>query len=230
MKYSILVCLIAVVSAVLVAPRASGQTPPLRQGVSVQLADTSNAVVFREADAADAWIIAVTAEGQLYFGVKPVTPEQLQEEMKATPRRRDAKLYIKADARAPFAALKQALLAAHADFFDSAVLLTQHPQDVSPDSLVPPYGLEVSLGLPSAKSTLVQLGAGASESKEPELKVNDRQLPWSELQRALAQTMTGQNRRVVIIEADANLPVAQVISAIDFSRSLGAIVAISPTP
>lgn len=227
MKYARFVCLIAATSSILAAPRASGQTPSLRQGVSVQLAATNTATAFPAADTADAWIIAITADGHLYFGVKAVTPEQLQEEMKTTPRPRDARLYIKADARAPFAAVRQALLAAHADFFETAVLLTQAPQNQPPRDLVPPYGLEVNLSLPSARPVLLQLRD--SGSANPELKVNDQELPWSALRSALAHATEGQDRKIVVIEADGNVPAAQFISAIDLSLSTGASVAISLT-
>jgi biopolymer transport protein ExbD len=225
MKFSRFVCLIAAVSASFATPRVTGQTPSLRQGVSVQLAPTNNAVAFPDADNENAWIIAVTAEGHMYFGVKPVSPEQLQEEMKVTPRRRDARLYIKADARAPFVAVKQALLAAHDAFFETVVLLTQQPQNVSSATFVQPQGLKVSLALPSAKSTLLQLRNSGSLS--PEVKVNDQELPWSELKRALAQASAGESSKIVVIEAEGSLPSAQLISAIDLSRSMGAQVAIS---
>jgi biopolymer transport protein ExbD len=225
MKFSIYVCLIAAASVILATPRATGQTPSLRQGVSVQLAAASNAIAFPNADDEDAWIIAVTADGGLYFGVKPVTPEQLQEEMKVTPRRRAARLYIKADARAPFAAMKQALLAAHEAFFETVVLLTQTTQNVSSASFVRPHGLEVSLASPSAKVTVLQLRD--SGSLGPQVKVNDQEIPWSGLQSALAQASAGESRKIVVIEAEGNLPSAQLISAIDLSRSMGAQVAIS---
>ncbi len=225
MKYSRLVCLFAVTLAMVATPRASGQTPELQKGVSVQLAETSNAVAFPEADEADAWIVTVTAHGQFYFGVKPVTPERLLEEMKMTPRRRDARLYIKADARAPFAALAQALHAAHEELFATAVLLAQEPQNQPPREFVPPYGLEVNLSLPSAKPILVQLLDSGSAT--PKLKVNDQEIMWSELQHALAQSSRGQRSKLVVIEADKNLPTAPVIRVIDVSRSVGAATALS---
>jgi biopolymer transport protein ExbD len=224
MKYTGYVCLIAVTSALLAAPRASGQTPALQKGVSVQLANIRNAVAFPAADNEDAWVVTVTADGQLYIGMNPATPEQLREEMKTTPRRRDARLYIKADARAPFAAVKQALLAAHEDFFETVVLLTQQSHNVSPGSLVPPYGLEVNLALPS-KPILVQLRDSGNIT--PEVKVNDQEIPWSSLEGALRQASREQARKIVVIEADRNLQVASLIKAIDLSRLSGAHVAIS---
>lgn len=225
MKYSRFVCLFALTLAMVATARASGQTSALQKGVSVQLVNTTNAVAFPEADEADAWVVTVTADGQLYFGVKPVTAERLLEEMKMTPRRRDARLYIKADARAPFAALAQALHAAHENLFESAALLTQQPQNPLPRDFVPPYGLEVNLSLPSSKPILVQLLDSGSAT--PKLKVNDQEIVWSELQHALAQSSRGQSSKLVVIEADKNLPTAPVIRVMDVSRSVGAATAIS---
>jgi biopolymer transport protein ExbD len=225
MKNSIFVCVIALTSVVASTPHLTGQTPALREGVSVQLAHTSNAVAFPAADDADAWITAITADGSLYFGVKPVTPEQLQEEMKITPRRRDARFYIKADARAPVSAVTQALRAAHQNLFETAVLLTQQPQNDSPRAFLPPQGLEIHLAPPSATTTVVQLQDSGSAT--PRLKVNDQELPWSGLQNALLQASRGQSQTTVVIEADGNLPVAPVISVIDLSRLTAANVAIS---
>jgi biopolymer transport protein ExbD len=225
MKFSRFVCLIAAISAMFSTPGLTGQTSAMRQGVSVQLTSTSNAVAFPDADNEDAWIIAVTADGRLYFGVKPVTPEQLRQEMKTTPRHRDSRLYIKADASAPFAAVKQALLAAHELFFETVVLLTQEPQNVSSARLAQPHGLEVSIALPSAKATLLQLRD--SGSLNPEVKVDDQDCPWSELRGAMAQASAGRGRKIVVIEAEEGLSAARLISAIDLCRSIGANVAIS---
>ncbi len=225
MKHSTLVCVMALTLTIAASPNGNGQTPALREGVSVQLAATRNAVAFPAADDADAWIITVTADGSLYFGVKPVTPQQLQEEMRITPHRRDARLYIKADGRSPFVALKQALRAAHEDLFETVVLLTQQLQNSSPPAFVPPQGLEVGLGLPSANATVVQLEDSSSGSAF--LKVNDQQIPWSQLQAAMSQSSLGQSRKIVVIEADVNLSCASVIRVVDLSRLIGANVAIS---
>jgi biopolymer transport protein ExbD len=226
MKSSIFVCLIALMLEITAYPKAPAQTSALRQGVSVQLPATSNAVAFPAADDADAWVVAVTADGSLYFGLKPVTPAQLQEEMRITPRHRDARLYIKADARAPFAALKQALHAAHEDLFETAVLLTQQPpqKDLLRTFLLP-QGLEIHLALPSASTTVVQLQDSGSTT--PRLKVNDQEFPWSVLQSALSRASRGQVGTTVVIEADGGLPSAPVIRVVDLSRLTGANVAIS---
>lgn len=217
MKYSLFVCLIVVAAASAVA-----QQPAMTKGISVQLAPTSNAVASPTADDSNAWIVAVTADGRLFFGVKPVTEQSLPQEMRATPRSREAKLYIKADARAPFSAVKQALHAAHENLFETAVLLTEQPQHAAGEEIVSPVGLEVRLGLPSAKASVVQLHS--SGSPVPALKVNDQGTSWSNLENALQRV---QERKLVVVEADGDLPFAEVVKAVDLSRSLGASVAIS---
>ena len=94
----------------------------------MQMAVTNNATPMPEADKQDAWIVAVTAPGQMYFGTEAVSAEQLSEEMKSHPRNRTAKLYIKADARAPYSTVKKTLQAAKEVMFDNAVLLTKQPE------------------------------------------------------------------------------------------------------
>lgn len=220
MKYSLYVCLIA--SALTIA--ALAQEPVMTKGVSVQMAASNNAVAFPAADRPDAWIVAVTADGRLFFGVNPVTAESLVQNMKATPRNREAKLYIKADARASFSAVKQVLHAAHENLFETAVLLTEQAQRASEGQVFPPQGLEVRLGLPSARATLIQLQN--SGSPVPALEVNDQEIPWRSLQNALQES---QERKLVVVEADSNLPFADIVKVIDLSRSLGAKVALSLT-
>ena len=78
--------LIAGVAVGAIAPQTLAQSPALQKGVSVQMAITNNATPMPEADKKDAWIVAVTAPGQLYFGTDAVSAEQLSEEMKAHPR------------------------------------------------------------------------------------------------------------------------------------------------
>jgi len=225
MKYSLSVCLSTLAFATIVFSTASAQSPALQKGVSVQMAATTNATAFPQADNEDAWIVAVTADGSLYFGVKPVTVASLTEEMKSTPRRREARLYVKADARAPFDAVKQALHAAQKDLFETAVLLTEQQPHAAEATIVPPQGLEVGLALPSTTATVVELHNSGRPT--PALKVNDQELPWSALQTALAEASQGGRVKRVVLEADGSLPFDEIVKVIDVSRSLGAKVAVS---
>jgi biopolymer transport protein ExbD len=77
---------------------------PLRAGVSVQLPVTGNAVAVPKADNQDALVVALTADGATYLGVDRVATSALADRVKKLlSGRSDKTLYIKADARVPYA-------------------------------------------------------------------------------------------------------------------------------
>lgn len=223
MKYLLFVCLIAFA----VTNAALAQAPAYTEGVSVQMAASNNAVAFPAADKPDAWVITIAADGRLFFGVKPVSEASLAEEMKTTPRNRSARIYIKADARASFRAVAQALRAAHEVFFESAVLLTEQTQPAAEGPIVPPQGLEVRLGLASSPATVVEMRNSGQPS--PAIKVNDREIPGQGLENALEQAFENQSENLVVVEADGSLPFAQILRVIDLSHSVTAHIAVSLT-
>ena len=223
MKYSLPVCLIAVTLTVGGVPPASAQAPPQQKGVSVQMPRTTSAVAYPAADNANARIVAVTADGTFYFGTKPVTPGQLAEEMKVTPHNSDAKLYIKADAHAPFAYVKNALRPARSANFDEVVLLTSQPGTPQVGEMVPPQGLDVLLRAPSGGEVIpVRLSTSA---QGPTLNVNDKLAPWSELESTL-KGLVHSRTQYVQVEANDAVSFADVIRVIDEARAAGATVAL----
>jgi len=214
-----------ILATVLFAPR-TGNTQQLQKGVSVQLAPTSNASLMPDADNQDAWIVAVTANGTLYFGIAPVTPSELADKMKSRPRRRDQNLYIKADALAPFAAVRQVLATAQAMGFEDPVLLTSQSDSPAPGTVASPQGLDVLLAPTSDSATpVVQITRGAQ--KEPTLQVNHRQIPQSNLKNLLKQLLQTRSEKVVLVKADGPLSFADVVHIIDTCHSAGAKVIIS---
>lgn len=211
------------------SPAAQG-SPALQRGISVQMPITGNALPMPEADNPDAWIVTVTADGNLDFGIDPVSPEALLEEMKSRPRNREQKLYIKADARAPYADVEEVLAAAHVDLFESSVLLTSQKDSSAPGTMVSPKGLEVLLGPSSTAgkvATVVQvLNSG---QHMPSLKINGDQIPWPALQSTLRQHFEKGDDRLILIKADGQLPFADIVRVIDACQSAGAKVVL-PTP
>jgi biopolymer transport protein TolR len=220
MNYLLSVCLVALALGTNVRPHASAQTPAMRRGVSVQMAKTTNASTMPAADSEDAWVVAVTADGHLFFGVKPVTPQKLAEEMKTTPRHRDQSLYIKADARASFGIVERVLNAAKSDRFDAAVLLTNQNETPALGKLIAPKGLEVLLT--SAPSGAVVVELDHSAQPRPALKVNNQETAWSDLQNMLNQSLQNRIDRIVEIKAESSLPFAQVAQVIDACSSIKA--------
>jgi biopolymer transport protein ExbD len=222
------VCLVAFTFATILTPVSHAQSPALKKGISVQMPQTSNAVPVPEADDGEAWIVTVSADGSMYFGTDPVTAASLADEMKSRPRNRAAKLYIKADARVPFAQVEKVLEAASVDLFQNAVLLTSQREASSPGTLVPPKGLEVLIGSPApagAVATVVQLHD--SGLQPPSLKINNDQISWSALQTTLKQHFQKGDEKAILVKVDGQMPFAPVAQVIDICRSTGATVALA---
>jgi biopolymer transport protein ExbD len=224
-------CLLSVSLATLVVAAnfyltSPAQTPELRQGVSVQMAATTHAAPYTAADDADAWIVAVTSDGKLYFGTKFVTPEQLMEEMKSHPRRREQKLYIKADARAPFGDVEQVLEAGRAAFFEAPVLLTSQSESPAPGTVVPPKGLEVLVGSPAASDAIV-VQVSDDGRQGATVKINNQQISSAALPNTLVQLLQHRSEKAVVLKADGRLPSADVVQVIDACRAAGAKIVLA---
>lgn len=222
MKFGRFVCAVALSLTASLNIEAIGQTAAMTRGISVRMALTKNAVTYTEADHADAWVVAITADGRVFFGMKPVTSEELADTMKSTPRNRDARLYIKSDARAPFAELSEVLAVARAVSFDSAVLLTTQPESPGMGKMVAPKGLEVSLLPVSPETVVVRLHDVGKPA--PDLQVNHKEIHWAHLQNALNQALQGQDERKVVVTSDAGLLFAQLAQVIDACISVNARV------
>ena len=207
-----------VLATVLFAARTAN-TQQLQRGVSVQLAPTSNALPMPAADNENAWIVAITADGKMYFGIDPVDPASLADAMKRRARNREQKLYIKADARTPFANVERVLEVGRRALFDAPVLLTSQP--VSPQGVtVAPRGLMVLLGAPAGMESIgVQLLMSGQQS--PVVKIGNEQVPWAALQSKLSATLPHTNDKAALIRADGQLPFGQVARVLDACAAAG---------
>ena len=137
------VALLAVVTTLSLPPRSTAQA--MQKGISVELAPTSSAVPVPDADNPDALMVTVTDTGKLYFGIDPVTPGSLAEKLKGRLSDRTQKLYIKADARAPYACVVKVLDAARTAGLAGVTLLTTQPKTSQVGTVVPPEGIEMEL-------------------------------------------------------------------------------------
>ena len=140
-------CLIAPALAALagVVSAQSGGSVPLQRGVSVQLAVTSNAVAVPNADEPDAVVVALTADGSTYLRANPVrTPDLADSVRSILSGRKDKTLYIKADARVPYARVVEVVDAVQKSGVEGVTFLTTQ-QDAADQARrpVPPKGLEL---------------------------------------------------------------------------------------
>lgn len=217
-------CLLSVCLAVLTTEAAifavGGREQALQKGVSVEMATSSHATVVPEADTQDAWIVTVVRDGSIFFGTEELSPEGLTEKMTATPRNRDAKLYVKADASVSFSSVRQVLHAARTDLFDDVMLLTSQPGVAQPGTVVPPKGLDLWIGSEVAPHPItVQI---SSEQESALLKINNEAVAPADLQGHLGRLFDNRAGRIVVLKASGQVPYAQVVHAIDACRGAGA--------
>jgi len=220
MKRLLSVCLSVLAGVAIFAASKPEQTLEMQKGISVQMAASRHAAPMPEADQENAWVVTVTTDGRIYFGVEAVTPETLTRQMQIRPRNRAAKLYVKADAGTPFRSVRQVLYAARVDLFDDVVLLTSQPEPAQPSTIVPPKGLEVWIGT-EAGSNLIAVQIGSAEGSAT-LKINNQPVAPAMLQSRLGHIFDDRGGRVVVLTAAGDVLFAQVVRAIDASRAAGA--------
>ena len=122
-----------------------GASIPLQRGVSVQMAVTRNAVAVPDADTQEAVVLALTANGTAYLRADPLEPAALADTVRRLlTTRKDKTLYIKADARVPYARLVEIIDAVQNSGIEGLTLLTAQ-QDAADRGTrpVPPKGLEM---------------------------------------------------------------------------------------
>ena len=211
---------VVLITMLFAAPLSTAQK--LQKGVHVELAATRNAVAMPEADNEGALIIAVTHSGSVYFGIDPITPAALAKKPGL-----GGKLYIKADARTPYAEVAKVLDAVHTAGVTAPNLLTGQHETPQPGKFITPKGLEVRVGppLPSgAESTVVQILSSGQSS--PLLKINNHDVPWANLETRLRQL---HSEKAVLLKADGKLPYGDVVHAIDVCRATGTkVILVTP--
>ncbi len=210
--------MIAVWLVVLGVAGAAFAQSPLQRGIHVELAVTTGAGMLPDADSPDAWVVTITANGDLYFGEEPVTPESLLETMNNRGHNRERQLYIKADAGSPLDSLKDVLEVAHRARFWRVFLLTALP--APPPSLpIPPAGIPLWVKPESrSASVVVRIDPGQGS---PTLTVNNQKVALKGLQHVLEQALQNQSDRVVLLRA-GQVPFADLAHVVDVCDMSGA--------
>jgi len=93
----------------------------------------ANGVEMRAADAPTATVVAITAQGKIFVGIKATEPDALSD-------LNDETVYVKADARVPYQKVLTILEALRGK---SVVLLTAPPENTIRQGITPPYGIRV---------------------------------------------------------------------------------------
>jgi biopolymer transport protein ExbD/biopolymer transport protein TolR len=102
-------------------------TPMLQNKVNVDLAKTDNPLPMPDADKEDAIVVAVTRDGKIYLGQDPVAGDQLgarvREKLGDDSKKKE--IYVRADARARFLDVENAIDDVRTAGIDSVGLLTE---------------------------------------------------------------------------------------------------------
>jgi biopolymer transport protein TolR len=101
-------------------------TPMLHPGVPVDMARTTNPAVMSDANKPDALIVSVMRDGHMFLGSESVTSESLVRRILGTmATRADKTVFIRADARARYGALVDAVDDLRSAGVDQLGLLTE---------------------------------------------------------------------------------------------------------
>src|SRR6202048_4497401 len=78
-------------------------TPMLQHGKQVDMAQVNNPTDMHDADKEDALQVAITRDNHVFFGTDPINPDELTQKIKdKLANRTDKRVFLKADARAKF--------------------------------------------------------------------------------------------------------------------------------
>jgi biopolymer transport protein TolR len=104
-------------------------TPMLRPGVPINMATAANPIAMSDADKADALILSVMRDGQMFLGNERVTGDALTERVRDT-NRVNKTVYVRADARARYGILVTAVDDLRSAGVDQLGLLTEQRSHV----------------------------------------------------------------------------------------------------
>ena len=101
-------------------------TPMLQQKVAIDMAEVNNPVAMPDADKEDAIVVAITRDGSIFLGQDKVAPSELgrqvADRLANTPGKTS---YVRADARAQYRAVEDAIDDVRTAGVDDVGLLTQ---------------------------------------------------------------------------------------------------------
>jgi biopolymer transport protein ExbD len=135
------------------------------------------------------------------------------------------KVYVKSDARTPYARVREVLDALHTAGVDAPNLLTSQPEPPETGKIVPPEGLEVLVGpSPPSASRSIVVQALHSAERPFTLTIDDEQVSSTTLEAVLERRLQNRIEKVVLVKADGLLPFGNVVHVIDMCHSAGAVV------
>jgi biopolymer transport protein TolR len=108
-------------------------TPMLQNKVQIDMAKAENAVAMPDADKDDAIVVAVTRDGSIFLGQNRVDPSQLGSQVRdKLADKTDKTIYVRADARAQYKTVEDAIDDVRTAGVEEVGLLTQRRDNNTP--------------------------------------------------------------------------------------------------
>ena len=202
------------------------QAPALRAGIQVEMAVTNRAAALPEADAPEAVVVAITADGGEYVGVRKSGEAELAGRLKAALAAQSGKrVYIKADARAVYGVVQRAFESARSAGAGAVFLLTNQPAPAGHANPLSPMGIKLHTK-PANDAVVVQ----APDRTQPQaVRVDGKNIGVGDLAGAIRRLAQEHGARPVRLEADVEIAFQDVVRIVDACREAGAEVYLAPT-
>ena len=207
--------------------------PPI---VAVDLAKAENAVAMPEAGYEDAIVVAVTRVGSVFLGQNRIDPAQLGSYLRDNRTDRTGEtMYVRADARAQYRDVENAIKAMRSAGAEEVGLLTKRREDAAqPETslwignpLLRSVGLEVSFPSPSktpargssSPDRTIVVHVIYRPNAAPAYKINSADVAHADLQSRLNEIFANRAERVLFIKGDDDLNFSDIADVIDIGKA-----------
>jgi biopolymer transport protein ExbD len=202
------------------------EQPAMQAGVHVEMAVTNRAAALPEANAPEAVVVAITADGGEYVGVRKSSEAELAGRLKAALAAQSGKrVYIKADARAGYGVVQRAFESARSAGAGAVFLLTDQPAPAGHANPLPPMGIKLHTK-PANGAAVVQ----APDRTQPRaVRVDGKDIGVEDLAAAIRRMAQEHGARPVRLEANVEIAFQDVARIVDACREAGAEVYLATT-
>lgn len=223
---SLTICAAALAMLAAMGLAIGAEQPAMQAGVHVAMAVTNRAAALPEAAAPEAVVVAITADGGEYVGVRQSTEAGLTGHLKAALAAQSGKrVYIKADARAGYGVVQRAFESARSAGAGAVFLLTDQPAPAGRANPLPPMGIKLH-GKSANNAVVVQ----APDRTQPQaVRVDGKNIGVGDLAGAIRRLVQEHGARPVRLEADVEIAFQEIVRIVDACREAGAEVYLATT-
>jgi biopolymer transport protein ExbD len=203
--------------------------------VAVDMAKAEHPVAMSDAGSDDAIVVAVVRDGAVFLGLNKVDPARLGSRIRANRTDRTGEtMYLRADRRAQYRDVENAIEAMRSAGAEEVGLLTQRKEDAQPGDLLwignplfKSVGLEVSFPSPPKTPTrgssppdrTIVVQVIYRPNAAPAYKINAADVAHAELQSKLTEIYAHRDERVMFVKGDDNLRFSDIADVIDIGRA-----------